>query len=259
MLNKDDISAVDQAIETFFKSGNISDLNKLDCFVEANYFAARIGLTTITQETADYINEYPDIIHSDQFDINSVILSDNSDLGAGATTPPYQINSEDENLPSEESNIDSFPEVQDSRSDFGNYQSFSIATSSSRITSNLDNLLSTNLAMSSSHEDDSDDAEESSIGGDRVELNASERIVNDPRHSGVDDEGLPITQKGFGGRPLLEESNLRHSLYLTTTKKVMISDDTPLTWSDLKTFRAQCRASDFTSDLTTVVSKWLFD
>jgi hypothetical protein len=174
-----------------------------------------LGLTTVNQDTANYINEFrTEIILSDQFDINKTILGGfTSDLGAGISTPPYQNNSEDENLSFEESNLDFFTEDRDSQSDFGNLQSSSIATSSSRITSILDNNLSTNLAMSNSHEDDSNYEEETSSRSDQVELNASERIVNDPWHSGVDDEGLPISIKGFGGRPLLEESNLRHSLH----------------------------------------------
>jgi hypothetical protein len=39
----------------------------------------------------------------------------------------------------------------------------------------------------------------------------------------------------------------------------LIGDDTELSWGSLKSFRAQCKQTDFTSELLTVASKLAFE
>jgi hypothetical protein len=98
------------------------------------------------------------------------------------------------------------------------------------------------------------------VTNDSDDENSVEYQDNNPTYSGVDDEDKAVPPMvGFNNRPLSEELSIRQSLHLTTTKKVLIGDDTELSWDSLKTFRAQCKQIDFTSDLSTVVSKLAFE
>jgi hypothetical protein len=134
-------------------------------------------------------------------------LGDNSDIGAGDKTPPYQINSDGKNPSSGESNFDSFTEVQDSLSDYQNYKSFPSAPSCRRILSNLDIYLFTHLDMSISDGNINSDGDNSSSGSNRNDEFTPKGVVNNHRYSGVDDDGQPLPPiLGFGGRPLMDES-----------------------------------------------------
>jgi hypothetical protein len=67
-----------------------------------NRYSARKGLSSITEETCDTINRFPEIIQSDQFDIEAVIFSEDRKFGVEPSTPPYQNSDSEDEIPSSE-------------------------------------------------------------------------------------------------------------------------------------------------------------